>query len=178
VTQGATAATPDPLPGAVTTLGLTTTVARARLAAEGANELPRTRQPQPLGLLLRQLTHLLAILLWVAAGLALLAGMPPLAVAIVAVVVLNGVFAFLQEYRADRSTRRLRNLLPTSVRVVRDGVRHQVPAVELVRGDLVVLEAGTRVPADLRVVTAHGLALDESLVTGESGPYAAVPATP
>ena len=116
----------------------------------------------------RQLTHLLALLLWVAAGLALLAGTIPLAVAIAVIVLLNAVFAFLQEYRADRSAARLRALVPATARVVRDGEQRAIPASDLVPEDLVVLEAGDRVAADLRVEQADGLRLDESLVTGES----------
>ncbi len=117
---------------------------------------------------MRQLVHTLALLLWVAAALALVAGMATLAVAIVAVVLINGAFAFAQEYRADRSAQRLDELLPSRVRVRRDGHATTADAESLVPGDVVLLGAGDRVPADLRLLVAHGLALDESLVTGES----------
>jgi magnesium-transporting ATPase (P-type) len=120
--------------------------------------------------LLRQLTHLLALLLWVAAALALLAGMPALSVAIVVVIALNAAFAFAQEYRADRSAERLHALLPTRVRVHRDGQLVTVDAEDLVRGDLVEVGAGDRLAADLELRVAHGVAVDESLVTGESVP--------
>ena len=123
-------------------------------------------------MLAAQLTHLLALLLWVAAGLALLAGMPELAVAIVVIILLNGLFAFWQEHRADRSTQKLRALLPSATRVMRDGQPVMVDAADLVVDDLVVLEAGDRVGADLDVVSARGITLDESLVTGESGAVA------
>ena len=79
--------------------GLSSVEAARRLAAEGPNTLPEPRRPSALRHLGKQFTHLLAILLWVASGLALLAGLPPLAVAIVVVIVLNAVFAFAQEYR-------------------------------------------------------------------------------
>ena len=156
----------------LTAAGLSTEEAERRSATEGPNRLPRPPRPAPLRQLARQFTHLLAVLLWVAAGLALLAGLPPLAVAIVAVVVLNAVFAFAQEHRADKSAERLDAMLPTSVRVRRDGVLCTVDATDLVRDDLVVLIAGDRVAADARLAVAHALTLDESLVTGES---AAVP---
>jgi magnesium-transporting ATPase (P-type) len=117
----------------------------------------------------RQLTHLLAVLLWIGAGLALLAGMPQIAVAIVVIVLLNAVFAFWQEYRADRSAEELRTLLPSATRVVRNGRTAQVSALDLVVDDVVLLAAGDRVGADLELVTARSLALDESLLTGESG---------
>lgn len=146
-------------------------VARNR-AEHGANVVPQVRRARPVLLLVRQLTHLLAVLLWIAAGLAVLAGMPVLGVAIGIIVVLNGLFAFWQEYHADRSTQRLRDLLPACARVVRSGRERSVEVAELVVGDVVLLGAGDRVGADLEVVDAHSLALDESMLTGES---AAVP---
>ena len=139
----------------LTAAGLSTEEAERRSATEGPNRLPRPPRPAPLRQLARQFTHLLAVLLWVAAGLALLAGLPPLAVAIVAVVVLNAVFAFAQEHRADKSAERLDAMLPTSVRVRRDGVLCTVDATDLVRDDLVVLIAGDRVAADARLAVAH-----------------------
>jgi magnesium-transporting ATPase (P-type) len=117
-----------------------------------------------------QLTHLFAAMLWVAAGLALLAGMPQLAAAIVVVVIVNGVFAFLQEFRADRAASRLRELVPASARVRRDGTIQTVDVSEVVVGDVVLLSAGERVCADLELAEAHSLAVDESLLSGESLP--------
>jgi magnesium-transporting ATPase (P-type) len=100
---------------------------------------------------------LLAILLWVASGLALLAGQLLLAAAIVVVIVLNAVFAFAQEHRADRSAERLRSLLPMSSRVRRDGQLRVIEASHLVRGDLVVLRPGDRISADLTLTVSHAL---------------------
>ncbi|MCF6734337.1 cation-transporting P-type ATPase [Blastococcus sp. KM273129] len=137
---------------------------------EGGNRLPVEGPPPPVRLLAAQLVHFFALLLWAAAGLAFVGGMPELGVAIAVVVVLNGVFAFVQEYRADRAAEALRDLVPHRVTVVRDGVRRQVDAVDLVPGDLVLQEAGDRVAADLRVVESHGLRVDEALLTGESEP--------
>ncbi|WP_200948242.1 cation-translocating P-type ATPase [Nocardioides sp. Soil774] len=148
--------------------GLTGEEAARRLSRDGPNVLPAATRPRPWLELARQLTHLLALLLWVAAGLALLARMPSLAAAIVVIVVLNGVFAFWQEHRADRSTERLKDLLPAGTRVVRDGAAVVVDVADLVVGDLVVLRAGDRIGADARLVDAHHLTQDESMVTGES----------
>jgi magnesium-transporting ATPase (P-type) len=148
--------------------GLSAAEAARRLTSDGPNVLPDHPRTAAWLELAKQLTHLLALLLWVAAALALLAGMPALAVAIVVIVLLNGVFAFWQEHRADRSTERLKDLLPSGARVLRDGRARVVDVADLVRGDLVVLEAGDRVGADLRLVLAHDLAQDESMVTGES----------
>jgi magnesium-transporting ATPase (P-type) len=117
-----------------TLAGLSSIEASRRLAADGPNQLPEPRRPSPLRQLGKQFTHLLAILLWVASGLAILARQPPLAAAIVVVIVLNAVFAFAQEYRADRSAEKLQALLPMSARVRRDGQLRVVDASQLVRG--------------------------------------------
>lgn len=148
--------------------GLTSTEARRRLERDGPNVPPRLAGSSWVAALIRQFTHLLALLLWAASGLALLSGTPPLAIAIVVVIVLNALFAFLQEYRADRSAERLRALLPTITKVRRDGHLMTVDAVDLVRGDRVVLGPGDRVGADMRVEDAHSFTVDESMVTGES----------
>lgn len=96
--------------------------------------------------------------------------MPQLAVAIVVVVLLNGAFAFVQEYRADQAGRRLRELIPADVTVRRDSRRTVVGATELVAGDVVLLEAGDRISADLELAEVHALAVNESTLTGESTP--------
>ena len=150
--------------------GLTVSEAAARLRRDGPNTLPAQRPPNPIRVLLRQLIHFFAIMLWVAAGLALIAGMPALAAAIAVVVVVNGSFAFAQEYRADRAAQRLRELLPARVMVRRDGRPLEVDAADLVLGDLVLLHAGDRVSADLNMVDGAEVAADESMLTGESRP--------
>lgn len=162
-----TLATGDARPGVAR--GLTVREAQERLAADGPNLMPDAARPHPLIELFHQLTHLLALLLWAAAVLAVLAGMPELAIAIVVIIVLNALFAFWQEYRADRSAERLRSLLPTRARVIRNGHPTWVDVSELVRGDVVVLAEGDRVAADMRLLGPRGLTVDESMVTGESG---------
>ncbi|MFG1949227.1 cation-translocating P-type ATPase [Nonomuraea sp. NPDC048826] len=148
--------------------GLTVAEAAARLARDGPNVLPSGRRTPAVVLLLRQMVHFFALLLWGASVLALLAGMPQLAVAIVIVVLLNGAFAFAQEYRADKASQRLRELIPANVVVRRDGRRTVVAAAELVAGDVVLLEAGDRISADLRLADVHALGVNESMLTGES----------
>ncbi|QRP42904.1 cation-transporting P-type ATPase [Amycolatopsis sp. FDAARGOS 1241] len=149
--------------------GLTAREAARRLQVEGPNELPRrgrTRWPLEL---LRQFGHPLALLLWVAAGLAWFAGTTNLAVAIVGVIVLNGLLAFYQEQQAERAVEALGEYLPERTSVVRDGVVAHVAASELVRGDVVLLAEGDRVPADARLVDGT-LDVDASMLTGESAP--------
>ncbi|SHF70386.1 cation-translocating P-type ATPase [Streptoalloteichus hindustanus] len=162
--------TPDQREATDEQLGLTSAEARRRLGRDGPNVLPAARRPHPVLMLAAQLVHFFALMLWAAAGLALLAGMPALAVAIAVVVLLNGVFAFVQEYRADLAAQRLRELLPSRVTVRRDGRAVVVDAADLVTGDVVLLDAGDRVCADLSLLRAHRLAVDESLLTGESVP--------
>ena len=135
--------------------GLNSVEASRRLAEDGPNQLPQPRRPSALRHFGKQFTHLLAILLWVASGRALLAGQPALAVAIVVVIVLNAIFAFAQEYRADRSAERLRSLLPMSARVRREGQLRVIDATQLVRGDLVVLRPGDRISGDLNLTVSH-----------------------
>jgi magnesium-transporting ATPase (P-type) len=115
-------------------------------------------------------THLMALLLWVGAVAALAGGLPELSVAIVAVNVINGIFSFWQEHKAERATEALRALLPVQARVLRDGLEARVPADELVPGDLMLLDEGDRISADGRVVEHAELRVDQSTLTGEATP--------
>jgi calcium-translocating P-type ATPase len=117
-----------------------------------------------------QFVHFFALMLWVAGVLAVVGQMPQLGAAIFAIIVINGLFAFLQESRAERAAEKLRALLPRRSIVLRDGAPREIAAAELVVGDLVLLAAGDRISADLRVVEAHALAIDTSTLTGESVP--------
>jgi magnesium-transporting ATPase (P-type) len=150
--------------------GLSTTEAAARLERDGPNALPVTPPPPAWRLLAGQMVHFFALLLWGAGILAFAARMPELGVAIFAVVVINGLFAFAQEYRAERAAERLRDLLPRRATVMRDGKSVEIDASELVVGDVVLLSSGDRISADLRVVEAHTLSIDTSTLTGESVP--------
>ena len=153
--------------------GLTTREATARLAHDGPNRLPVPPPVPRWRRLIAQLAHFFAILLWAAGGLAIVAGMPQLGLAIVAVVIINGLVAFVQEQRAETAAERLRDLLPTRATVVRDGAPRTIDASELVVGDLVLLAAGDRISADMHVAEAHGLRLDTATLTGESLPVSA-----
>ena len=152
--------------------GLTSAEADSRRRRDGPNVLPSAPPPPAWRVLAGQLFHFFAIMLWGAAGLAFLAGMPQLAVAIVVIVVLNGLFAFAQEHRAERAAERLRDLLPRVATVIRDGRPHEIDARDLVVGDLVLLEAGDRISADLTSRQADVLSVDTSMLTGESVPLA------
>ncbi|WP_437311859.1 cation-translocating P-type ATPase [Sorangium sp. So ce388] len=150
--------------------GLTEAEAARRRLAHGDNEPAPPRRSRPLRTLLAQLTHTLALLLWLGAGLAFAAGAPELGFAIIAVVVLNGVFAFLQEHRAEQVVSSLMRRVAVRARVVRVSVERRVPARELVPGDVVRLAAGEIVPADCILLGADSLSIDLSMLTGETAP--------
>jgi len=152
--------------------GLSSEAAAERLRRDGPNELPAPARPSSLRRFVDELRHFFALMLWVAGALAFVARLPELGVAIFAVIVVNALFSFFQERRADRAAERLRALLPRRVTVRRDGQRTEVDAREVVVDDVLVLDAGDRVPADAAVIEAHGLLVDSSLLTGESEPGA------
>lgn len=152
--------------------GLGSGEAERRLARFGANRLPPLKR-RPLVLrFLDQMVHFMALLLWVAGGLAFAAGTPQLGWAIWTVVLINGVFSFWQEFQAERTLAALTRALPSQVQVWRDGQLVFLPAEQLVAGDRIRLEEGDRVPADCRLSEAHALYLDLSVLTGESLPVA------
>ncbi len=169
--------TPAPGPGTSPPgpAGLSGEEAAARLRRDGPNVLPAAPHPRWGRELLGQLTHFFALMLWVAGLLALVAGLPQLGIAIFVVIVVNGVFAFVQEQRAERAAEGLRDLLPAGVTVRRDGQPRTVAAADVVVDDVVLLAAGDRIPADLQLVDAHAVAVDASTLTGESVPVPAGP---
>ena len=132
-------------------VGLTHEEVEQRRLTYGPNLLPRPRRVPLWRRLLAQLVHFFAVMLWIAGGLAILAGMPQLALAIFVVILLNGLFAFIQEYRAEKAGERLRDLLPRRVTVIRGGARQFIDALELVPDDVVLLNAGDRISADMCV---------------------------
>lgn len=148
--------------------GLTQSAAAERLARFGANRLPQQPPPTWWQILLRQFQSPLIYILVAAAAVAVLAGDTKDAGFIAAVLAINAVIGGYQEWRAERSTQALQKLLHIRASVQRDGEVIEVDAEDLVPGDVVWLESGNRVPADLRLISAHGFEVDESLLTGES----------
>ena len=148
--------------------GLSADEAARRLRDDGPNELPSPPRPGWPARLAGQFGDFMIQVLLVAALIALLAGETVDAVTILVIVVLNAGLGFLHEWRADRALQALRSLAPPRATVLRDGRAHGIDARELVRGDVVRVEAGDQVPADLRLCEARGLRVDESLLSGES----------
>jgi magnesium-transporting ATPase (P-type) len=150
--------------------GLTRGEAAERLGRYGPNSISEVRRRPLILKFLANFTHLMALLLWVGGGLAFVGGMPQLGWAIWTVVVINAVFSFWQEFRAERAMEALRRLLPVQARVLRDGAELRLPAAELVPGDILLLSEGDHISADGRLVEEAELRLDQSTLSGESLP--------
>jgi Ca2+-transporting ATPase len=150
--------------------GLDEQEAEARLGSIGPNRLERARRPAYARIVVRQFADALVLLLVAAAVVSVAIGDRIEAAVIGAIVALNAVLGFVQEAGAERAVLALRRSLEPRASVIRSGREREVPVERIVPGDLVVLREGERVPADARLVEAHGLAADESLLTGESMP--------
>ncbi|HET9657155.1 MAG TPA: cation-transporting P-type ATPase [Kineosporiaceae bacterium] len=149
--------------------GLPSREAARRLVVYGPNELVRRGRATWPRDLLDQLVHPLALLLWLAAGLAAVSGSGPLAWAIVGVVLLNAGFAFWQEQQAEKAVEALAAYLPATATVLRDGLQQQIPARDLVPGDVLLVAEGERICADARMLSGS-VEVDLSTLTGESLP--------
>lgn len=148
--------------------GLTQVEAAARLLRHGPNALPRPPGRSAIRRFLGQFNSTLIYLLLAGAGAAGLLGHVVDAAVILAVVVLNAVIGFVQEGKAEQALQSLADLIAPQASVLRDGNRTTIAVAELVPGDIVLVEAGDRVPTDLRLLRARRLLIDEALLTGES----------
>jgi magnesium-transporting ATPase (P-type) len=148
--------------------GLRESEAKQRFEQVGANSLPQPSPPGCWQILLRQFRSPLIYILGLAACVSLAIGDVKDAGFIIAVLAINAVIGGYQEWRAEQSSRALQRLLKILAVVVRDGEVCEIDAEEVVPGDVVWLESGNRVPADLRLIQTHNLEVDESLLTGES----------
>ncbi|MBI3596425.1 MAG: cation-transporting P-type ATPase, partial [Nitrospirae bacterium] len=159
--------------------GLPVAEAGRRRSEFGPNRVERIREESLVLRFLKGFAHFFALILWVAAGLAFWAewndpgkGMVTLGLAILGVILINGLFSFWQEYRAEQAIAALQNLLPRQVKVLRDGKVVPTPSEELVPGDVVDLEEGDHIPADCRLIQGFGVRVNNATVTGESLPKA------
>ncbi len=150
--------------------GLTSEEAKRRLVQYGPNQLQEAPRPTFLHMLWEQLNNFVVILLIVASLISALLGDYVEAAAIMAIVVLNAVLGIVQERRAEEALAALKKLAAPDAQVMRDGHRVSVPSYELIPGDLVFLEAGNFVPADIRLLEAINLRIEEASLTGESLP--------
>ena len=151
-----------------TPVGLDAATARQRLAEHGPNALADTKQKTVWQLLLHQLADVMILVLLVAAGVSVAVGEWKSAYVILAIVLLNAVIGFVQEYRADKAMEALQKMAANQAQVLRNGQTIEIAAADLVPGDVAVLEAGDVIPADVRFLETHALKVDESSLTGES----------
>lgn len=149
-------------------IGLTDAEAQARLDHYGENRLPEPKSAGPVIIFLRQFLSPFIYILLVAALVSLAVDQLPSAIFIFAVLLLNATIGAMQEVSAERSAAALRSMVKGVAHVIRDGRPVKIPIEELAPGDLVVLTSGDRVPADIRLVEADTLLVDESMLTGES----------
>ena len=157
--------------------GLSSGEAARRLKEKGHNVLAEKRKTSPLVLFLMQFSDFMVLVLLGATLLSALLGEYSDAVVIIGVVLLNAVLGFIQEYKAEQSLEALRELTAPTAKTLRDGVRHEIPAEELVPGDIVLIEAGDRIPADIRLCEVRQLLVNEASLTGESEPAAKIAET-
>ncbi len=157
--------------------GLTSAEAAKRLAEYGSNILETKERWLLLKKFLAQFTNFFALLLLGAAGLALWAntispraGYFHIGIALLAVVLLNAIFTFIQQYRSERIMEQFRKMLPQKAEVWRDGKRKRIPVENVVPGDIIFISAGDKIPADARLIEENTLKVDHSSITGEAEP--------
>ena len=150
--------------------GLTADAVAERLAQYGPNRLRPPQQRSALTRFLSQFNNVLIYVLLVAGVVTTLMGHLVDAGVIFGVVVINAAIGFIQEGKAERALDAVRNMLSPQAMVIRDGHRFSLPAEELVPGDLVFIQSGDKVPADLRLIQVRNLRIDEAILTGESLP--------
>ena len=152
--------------------GLSEAEAKERLATYGPNVIKGKKRRSLVLRFLDNFIHLLAIILWVGAGLCFIPGvnMPQLGYAIILVITINAVFSFMQEFRAEKALEALKKMLPSYSKVIRDGEIKEVLVSELVPGDILVLSEGDNVSADARLIESYDIRTNNSVLTGESDP--------
>ena len=150
--------------------GLSGAEAEKRLQKYGRNTIQQGKKRSEILVFLANFTSLMAILLWVSGIIAMFAGMMELGIAIWAVNVINGCFSYWQQHAAQKATDSLKKMLPSYVKVRRDGKSQQIQVEQLVPGDVFDIQAGDSIPADARVFNTSNLQIDESSLTGESVP--------
>lgn len=150
--------------------GLSDEEVRSRLEKYGYNELKKEEQVSPFTLFINQFKNILILILLVAIGLSALVGEVVDAVIIAVIVVFCAVLGFIQEYRAERALEALKKMLSPTITGLRGGREEEIPSKDLVPGDILLLEAGDKIPTDARLVEIHSVRCDEASLTGESIP--------
>ena len=150
--------------------GLSEPAVEERKQQYGPNQLQEAKKRSPLILFLQQFKDFMILVLIASAIISGLTGELGDAIVIIVIVLVNAIVGFVQEYHAENAIKALKQLAAANAKVIRNGQHMEIPAAELVPGDVVLLEAGGVVPADMRLFETHGLRIDESSITGESVP--------
>lgn len=150
--------------------GLTADEAVQRFKEYGPNQLKQARGPSMLRKFLNNFTNTLALLMWAGSALAFFIDMYQIGWAIILVIIVNALFSFWQEFKAEKAIEALKNLIPYYARVIRDGKEIKIPSTDVVPGDIVVFDEGDNIPADARMIESHELRVDNSVFSGESRP--------
>jgi len=148
--------------------GLSSAAAQERLAKTGPNQLQEGKKKNILGILISQFKDVMILILFAAAIISGFIGDLTDTIVILVIVVLNGIIGFIQEYRAEKAMLALKKMSVADAKVFRDGKIHWLPSTQLVPGDVVLLEAGNAVPADIRISESQSLKIEEAALTGES----------
>ena len=148
--------------------GLSTELFTQRLEAYGKNKLPEDRGTHPLIRFFKQFHNILIYVLIAAAVVTAFLGHWIDTFVILAVVILNAIVGYIQEGKAEKAIEQLQKMLSPTANVIRNGRREEIPAEDLVPGDVILLKSGDRVPADLRIIDANNLRIEEAMLTGES----------
>ncbi|CAM4061003.1 cation-translocating P-type ATPase [Flavobacterium sinopsychrotolerans] len=151
-----------------TSSGLDAVTASNRLCEHGKNQIEDTKKKTVLQMILSQLSDFMILILIAAALISGIIGDVTDTIIILAIIIMNATVGFIQEYRAEKAMEALKNMAANHARILREGKTMDIPASDLVPGDVVVLEAGNVIPADIRFFETHQTKVDESALTGES----------
>lgn len=151
-------------------MGLSSKEAMKRLAKDGVNVLSEKKRISLFKIIFSQFKDFMVLILMASTLISAAMGEITEAITIIAIIILNAILGVVQEYRTEKTMEALKSLAAPHAKVIRDGAYEEIPAEQLVFGDLILLEAGDRVPADAQLIEVNGLMVDESLLTGESVP--------
>jgi Ca2+-transporting ATPase len=148
--------------------GLSDQESKSRFKQYGPNHIRSVHKEKWQWILFRQFTDVLILILFIAAAISFMIGEIGDAVTIMIIIILNGILGFIQEFKAEKAIEALQKMLSLHCKVLREGEKKEIDSTELVPGDIVFLEIGDKIPADLRLLSAINLKVDESALTGES----------
>ncbi|MGN0552797.1 MAG: cation-translocating P-type ATPase [Oscillospiraceae bacterium] len=159
-------------------LGLSSSAAEERLLRYGENRIASKKKTAPIKIFLGQFRDVMVMILLIATAVSFFLGEVYDAITIIIIVLLNAILGFIQEYKTEKTLIALKNMTAPTAKVYRDGHLNELPAAQLVPGDVISLEAGDKVPADAALLECRGLFAEESILTGESAPVSKASGSP